>query len=63
MVFVRSIALTVVASLVAYFLALFVDRRMTAAFSKFWHVEQPKLRIALKNAREMAAAAASGKIL
>lgn len=32
---------------VAYALALFTDRRMSALFSQFWHQVQPQLRRAL----------------
>jgi hypothetical protein len=38
--------------LASYLLALFADLRMSAIFSRFWHKEQPKLRDALKSARE-----------
>lgn len=40
------------AFLVAYLLALFTDRRLSNVFSQFWHVAQPKLLLALKQARK-----------
>jgi uncharacterized protein (DUF2235 family) len=39
------------ALLVSWFLIVFSDRSMSATFSRFWHMVQPALRIALKNAR------------
>ena len=36
----------------AYMMALFVDHRMVARFSQFWHVQQPNLRKGLQRARE-----------
>jgi hypothetical protein len=39
---------------VAFLLAGWVDRRMSARFSDFWHGVQPRLRDALKGARRAA---------
>ena len=41
----------------SYALELLADRRMSAAFSGFWHEQQPRLRAALKSARAAAASA------
>jgi hypothetical protein len=40
--------------LAAYLMSLFVDHRMVARFSQFWHVQQPNLRKGLQRAREIA---------
>ncbi len=51
----RSLAgLLVAGFLLAYVLSLVADRRMSAWFSGFWYHLQPKLREALKQARQEA---------
>jgi hypothetical protein len=42
-----------------YSLSRFADSRMSAAFSQFWHKQQPELRKALRRARQNARAAQS----
>jgi hypothetical protein len=50
------LALLAGAFLAAYGLALVADRRMSVVFSQFWHAARPKLRAALKRAREASVA-------
>jgi hypothetical protein len=38
--------------LIAYFMQLYADRRMSGVFSEYWYKQQPKLREALKQARK-----------
>ena len=45
---------------IAYMLTLFVDTRMSAAFSGFWFVKQEELRDALKQARVVTREATAG---
>jgi len=45
----------------AYLLMLYADRRMSAVFSQFWHQAHPKLRDALKRARDVALGLPTGK--
>lgn len=46
--------LLLVAVVVAYLIDLLADRRISAEFSRFWHMQQPELRVALKGARQEA---------
>jgi hypothetical protein len=41
---------------VAYLMATFAERRMVDEFTQFWHRVQPRLRLALRQAHETAAA-------
>lgn len=50
------LALLAGAFLAAYGLALVADRRLSVVFSQFWHAARPKLRAALKRAREASVA-------
>jgi uncharacterized protein (DUF2235 family) len=52
----RLMGLLVGGFLLSYILSRFADEVMSTVFSQFWHTEQPKLRQALKRAREQAAA-------
>ncbi len=47
--------------LLAYVLMLSADRRMSSIFSQFWHQAHPRLRDALKRARNVARGVPSGK--
>ena len=52
---------TVGGFVLAYLLMLYADRRMSAVFSQFWHQAHPKLRDALKRARDVARGLPTGK--
>jgi hypothetical protein len=51
---VIRVALIASGFLIAYLLMKITDKRMSAAFSKFWFEQQKNLRVALKQAREEA---------
>jgi len=48
----RRLMWLVAGFLIAYFMQLYADRRMSGVFSEYWYKQQPKLREALKQARK-----------